>query len=74
MARIWDAGRHPSPAPARLLLPEPELGFDADVPRNPLPAPAADPEDGLLVSCSSLIIREFEGFNCAGRYFGKVWV
>lgn len=67
-------GDIPAPAPARLLLPEPELGFDADVPRNPLPAPAADPKDGLLVSCSSLIIREFEGFNCPGRYFGKVWV
>lgn len=38
-------------------------GFDADVPQDPLPAPAADPKDGLLVSCSSFIIREVEGFN-----------
>lgn len=67
-------GDIPAPAPARLLLPEMELGFDADVPRNPLPAPAAHPEDGLLLSCSSSIIGEFEGFYCAGRYFGKVWV
>lgn len=60
-------GDVPAPAPARLLLPEPEPGFDADVLQNPLPAPAADPKDGLLMWCSSLIIREFEGFNCAGR-------
>lgn len=67
-------GDIPAPAPVRLLLPEPEPGFDADVLHNPLPAPAADPKDGPLLSCSSLISREFEGFNSTGRYFGKVWV